>query len=102
MTLKVKDFLNSKFLIPFFLWVLLSLRIYPESLIKSLLHSGKIFIGCGLYGLGLTIIFNGLLAKVIKKSLTREQFIKTVLWLAVITAIGASLEYYFHIGSLRK
>lgn len=98
MNLKLRDFLQSKFLLPFSLWILLSLRIYPENLVKTVLHSGKIFIGCGLYGLGLTIIFNGLITKITKKSLTREQFIKMVLWLAVITAVGASLEFYFHIG----
>lgn len=98
MNFKLGDLLQSKFLLPLFLWIILSLRIYPENLVKTVIHSGKIFIGCGLYGLGLTIIFNGLITKITKKSLNREQFIKMVLWLAVITAVGASLEFYFRIG----
>ncbi|WP_028841550.1 hypothetical protein [Thermodesulfobacterium hveragerdense] len=80
------------------LWVLLSLRIYPLDLMKTLWDSGKIFIGSGLYGLGITIIFNGLLAKFTKKGLNRDQFIKMALWLAVLTAVGASLEFYFGMG----
>ncbi len=93
------QYINYRFILPFFLWVLFSLRIYPSDIVKSVLHSGKIFIGCGLYGLGLTIIINGLSAKLAKKTFGRENFIKTALWLAVITAFSASLEFYF---GLRK
>jgi hypothetical protein len=47
----------------------------------------------------MTIIINGLLTKFAKKTLTRDSFIKIALWLAVITALAASLEFYF---GLRK
>jgi len=95
--MKILNYLNYQFILPFFLWVLFSLRIYPSDVLKSILHSGKIFIGCGLYGLGLTIIINGLSAKLAKKTFGREKFIKIALWLAVITALSASLEFYFGI-----
>jgi hypothetical protein len=92
-------YLNSQYLLPFVLWIFLSFRFYPSDILKTLLHSGKIFIGCGFYGLGMTIIINGLLTKFAKKTLTRDSFIKIALWLAVITALAASLEFYF---GLRK
>lgn len=76
-------------------WLLFSLRIYPSSISKTLFESLKIFLGSGLYGLGLTIIINGLLYKFRKKYLTREQFIKWVLIIALLTAISASFEHYF-------
>ncbi|PMP68519.1 MAG: hypothetical protein C0190_01440 [Thermodesulfobacterium geofontis] len=90
---------NSQYILPFILWILLSIRIYPSNILETILHSGKIFIGCGLYGLGMTIIINGLLTKFAKKTLKRESFIKIALWLTVITALAASLEFYF---GLRK
>ncbi|WP_038056820.1 hypothetical protein [Thermodesulfobacterium hydrogeniphilum] len=90
-----KHYLQKEFFLPFFLWILFSLRIYPSDLLKTFLESGKIFIGSGLYGLGMTIIANGLTAKIAKKHFSREYFIKIALWLAVITAISASLEFYF-------
>jgi len=95
--MKILNYLNYQFILPFSLWVLFSLRIYPSDILKSILHSGKIFIGCGLYGFGLTIIINGLSAKLVKKTFEREKFIKIALWLAVITALSASLEFYFGI-----
>lgn len=76
-------------------WFLFSLRIYPSNISKTLLESLKIFLGSGLYGLGLTIIINGLLFKFRKKHLTREQFIKWVLLIAFLTALSASFEHYF-------
>ncbi len=78
-----------------FFWFLFSLRIYPGNFSKTLVESLKIFLGSGLYGLGLTIIINGLLFKFRKKHLTREQFIKWVLIIALLTAISASFEHYF-------
>ncbi|QER41275.1 hypothetical protein F1847_00425 [Thermodesulfobacterium sp. TA1] len=96
--MNLRWFLQPKVFIGILLWVLLSLRIYPTDLEKTLWHSGKILIGSGLYGLGITIIFNGLLAKFTKKSLNRDQFLKMALWLAVLTAVGASLEFYFGMG----
>ncbi|MDF2954252.1 MAG: hypothetical protein OD816_001497 [Thermodesulfobacterium sp.] len=92
------NYFHHKFVLPFILWVLLSIRLYQSDLSKTILHSGKIFIGCGLYGLGLTIIINGLLTKFAKKTLERETFIKYVLWLAALTAFFASLEFYFGMG----
>ncbi len=90
-----KHYLQKEFLLPIFLWILFSLRIYRLDLAKTILESGKIFIGSGLYGLGMTIIANGLTAKIVKKHFSREYFIKLALWLAAITAISASLEFYF-------
>ena len=95
--MKWTRYLQPAFILPLLLWILLSFRIYHSSLWKTFIDSEKIFIGSGLYGLGMTIIFNGLSAKITKKSLNREQFIKMALWLAVITAFSASLEHYFHI-----
>ena len=93
--MNIAKYLNKQTILPFTLWILLSLRIYSSDIIKTILHSGKIFIGCGLYGLGITIIINGLSAKLAKKTFGREKFIKIALWLAVITALSASLEFYF-------
>lgn len=93
--MNVLKYLNSQYILPFILWVFLSIRFYPSNILETFLHSAKIFIGCGLYGLGMTIIINGLLTKWTKKSLKRESFIKIALWLAVITAFAASLEFYF-------
>lgn len=97
--MSILRYLNYQFILPFLLWIFFSLRIYPSDIAKSILHSGKIFIGCGLYGLGMTIIINGISAKLAKKTFSKESFIKIALWLAVITAISASLEFYF---GLRK
>lgn len=97
--MNILKYLNSQYILPFILWILLSIRIYPSNISETILHSGKIFVGCGLYGLGMTIILNGLLTKLAKKTLKRESFIKIALWLAVITAFAASLEFYF---GLRK
>jgi len=76
-------------------WLLFSLRIYPLSLSKTLLETLKIFLGSGLYGLGLTIILNGLKFKFTKKYYTREQFLKMALIIALLTALSASFEHYF-------
>ncbi|MCS7150444.1 MAG: hypothetical protein N2Z40_01140 [Caldimicrobium sp.] len=77
------------------LWFLFSLRIYPSSIEKTIVESSKIFFGTALYALGLTIIINGLKFRFTKKSLNRIQFIKWVLFIALITAISASFEHYF-------
>lgn len=90
-------YFKHQFFLPLILWILLSIRLYPSDFFKSVIHSGKIFIGCGLYGLGITIILNGILTKLSKKSLERETFIKYVLWLAVLTALFASLEFWLKI-----
>lgn len=93
MRFQKKEFLKY-FLMGLF-WILLSLRIYPSNLSKTLLESLKIFIGSGLYALGLTIIMNGLLFKLRKRYLSREQFIKWFLLIALLTVISASFEHYF-------
>lgn len=92
------SYLSWQFMLPFILWIILSLRIYPDDIVQTLFHSGKIFIGCGLYGFGLSIITNGILSKLAKKTLGKERFIKLALWLAVLTAFSASMEFYFGIG----
>lgn len=78
-----------------FFWFLLSLRIYPSSLEKSIIDSAKIFFGSGLYALGLTIIVNGLKFRFTKRYFSREQFIKWVLVLALLISLSASFEHYF-------
>jgi len=93
--MSIKDLFSPKYILPFILWVLLSIRFYPASVSKTIIESGKIFLGSGLYGLGMTLIFNGLSSKIWKKALSRENFIKMVLWLAVITSLSASLDHYF-------
>ena len=85
------------FILPISLWILFSLRIFPSDLMKTFIASGKIFIGSGLYGLGFTIILNGLKTKFSKKPFTRRQFIRIFLWLTVITCFSASLEFYLDI-----
>lgn len=93
--MNILRYLNYQFVLPFLLWILFSLRIFPSDIKETLIHSGKIFIGSGLYGLGMTIILNGLLTKLAKKTFKRENFIKIALWLAAITAFAASVEFYF-------
>lgn len=78
-----------------FFWFLLSLRIYPSSLEKSIIESAKIFFGSGLYALGLTIIINGLRFRFTKRHFSREQFIKWILVVALLTSLSASFEHYF-------
>ncbi len=95
--ISLPSYLSWQFILPFILWIIFSLRIYPNDFIQTLFHSGKIFIGCGLYGFGLSIITNGLLSKLAKKTLGRKNFIKLFLWLAVLTAFSASIEFYFGI-----
>ncbi len=92
------SYLSQQFILPFLLWIILSLRIYPDDLVQTIFHSGKIFIGCGLYGFGLSFIANGLLSKLAKKTLSKEKIVKLALWLAVLTAFSASIEFYFGIG----
>jgi len=77
------------------LWILLSLRIYPSNLTKTLLESLKILFGSGLYALGMTIIANGLKFRFTRTYFTREQFIRWVVLLAFLTSFFASLEHYF-------
>lgn len=77
------------------LWFLFSLRIYPSSIEKTIVESLKIFFGIALYAFGLTIIINGLKFRFTKKSFNRIQFIKWMLFIALITAISASFEHYF-------
>ncbi len=84
------------FLIVLF-WILLSLRIYPSNITKTIFESLKMFVGSGLWGLGVTLIMNGLLFRFTKRSLTREQFIKMILGIAFLTSFFASLEHYFRI-----
>ncbi|NPA39108.1 MAG: hypothetical protein GXO57_01485 [Thermodesulfobacteria bacterium] len=93
--MSVKEIFAPKYLLPFILWILLSIRFYPGYIEKTIIESGKMFLGSGLYGLGMTLIFNGLSSKIWKKALSRENFIKMVLWLAVITSLSASLDHYF-------
>jgi len=92
-----KEVLKPKWLLPFALLVLLSLRIYPAHFGKTIIETCKIFFGSVLYGLGTTLLFNGISVKINKKSLTREKFIKVAIWLAVLTAFSASLDHYFKV-----
>ncbi len=92
-----KEYLQKKFVLPIILWFLFSLRIFPSNLTKTLVESGKMFIGSGLYGFGMAIMANALTAKLTKKHFSREYLIKLALWLAVITAISASLDHYFRL-----
>ncbi len=85
----------KKLVLPAILWLLFSLRIFPNNLQETILHSGRIFIGSGLYGLGFTIILNGLSVKFTKKAMDRQKFVSTALWLAVLTSFAASVEFYF-------
>ena len=84
-----------KSILPIALWILFSLRIFPGNIQETILHSGRIFIGSGLYGLGFTIILNGLSVKFTKKATDRQKFVSTALWLAVLTSFAASIEFYF-------
>jgi len=86
-----------KFILLLILWILFSLRIYPTSLEKTLLESAKIIIGSGLYAVGMTLIVNGLKYRFTKSYFSREQFIKWVLVIALITSISASFEHYLKI-----
>lgn len=86
-----------KYVILLILWILFSLRIYPTSLEKTLLESAKIIIGSGLYAVGMTLIVNGLKYRFTKSYFSREQFIKWVLVIALITSISASFEHYLKI-----
>ncbi len=97
MKLPAKNFKYQDYLIPIILLILFSLRIYPGHLSTTIIESGKMLIGSLLYGLGMTIVGNALLVKMKKNPLSREKFIKTFLWLAVITAFSASLDHYFRI-----
>ncbi len=80
-----------------FFWILFSLRIYPSSLEKTLIESFKILIGSGLYGIGLTIIVNWLKFRFTKQTFTGKQYLRWILWLALLTSLSASLEHYFRI-----
>lgn len=79
------------------LWFLFSLRIYPHNWEKTLLESAKIFIGSGIYALGLTIIINGLKYRFRQNYFTRRDFIKWFLIIALLTSLSASIEHYFKI-----
>lgn len=89
--------IRLKFILILIFWILFSLRIYPSSLEKTLLESAKIILGSGLYALGLTLIINGLKYRFTKTYYSREQFIKWVLVIALITSISASFEHYLRI-----
>lgn len=77
------------------LWVLLSLRLYPNNIEKTFFESAKIFLGSGLYALGLTIIINGLKFRFSKKSFSKRDFLKWFLTIALLTSLSASFEHYF-------
>lgn len=90
-------FTKLKFLIISLFWILFSLRIYPSNFEKTLLESAKIVLGSGLYALGMTIIINGLKYRFTRTYFSREQFIKWVLVIALITSISASFEHYLRL-----
>ncbi len=87
--------MKGSYVLPALLWILFSIRIVHGNVEASVIETGKILIGSLLYGLGMTLVFNGLNSKINKKSLSREGFIKMVLWLATLTSFSASLDHYF-------
>ena len=90
-----KSWFSKSFVIPFLLWILFSIRVFPHDIWLTVKKTLYMLIGSLLYGLGMTLIFNGLNSKINKKSLSRENFVKMVLWLAVLTSFSASMDHYF-------
>ncbi len=79
---------------PLLLWFLFSIRFYPNDLTKTLWETAKIFIGSGLWSLGILLIVNGLLHRFSQRSLEPRSLLRWVLWLSVITSLSASIEHY--------
>lgn len=91
-----------KYFCLFIFWFLFSLRTDYPTFSKNLWETLRLFFSSGLFGLGLTVILNGLKVKFGKSAFSRAKFLEIFLWLALITSAAGFLEHYLKLGSKFK
>ncbi|MCS7279111.1 MAG: hypothetical protein NZ530_03505 [Thermodesulfobacteriaceae bacterium] len=91
-----------KYFLLFIFWFLFSLRTDYPTFSKNIWETLRLFFSSGLFGLGLTVILNGLRVKFGKTAFSRYKFLEIFLWLSLITAATSFFEHYFKIGSKFK